>query len=107
MVIFILTLMIEAGITYYFADKFSIRFIEIMFFAGLAFSVISFGFSSSGGTVTRYIDSQISAQTGIIQKPQGFIFRRNPIFYGSFTYMLIGLLFLILLIVGVIPPVTK
>jgi hypothetical protein len=102
-----ITLLIEIGLTYLIAEKFSVRFIEVMFFSGLLFSVISFWFSSSGGTATRFIDSQISAQTGLIQKPQRFIFRINPIFIASVSFLVIGLLFFILLIIGTIPPVQK
>jgi hypothetical protein len=105
LIIFIITIIVETVITYYAANKFSIRFIEIMFFAGLAFSVITFWFSSSGGTITRFNESQISAQTGIIQKRSELVFRKGPIFTGSLTFMLVGLIIFILLIVGFIPAV--
>jgi hypothetical protein len=103
-VIFIIVFLIEAGLTYFIAEKFSIRFIEIMFFSGLIISVASFWFSSSGGTFTRFIDGSISGQTGLTQKWQRFKFTNNPIFMASLIFTLIGLIFFILLVSNVIPP---
>jgi hypothetical protein len=105
LLVFIITMIVETAITYYAANKFSIRFIEIMFFAGLAFTLITFWFSSSGGLVTRFSESQASAQTGIIQKRSDLIFRKGPIFMASATFMFIGLIFFVLLIARVIPAV--
>ncbi|WP_231735020.1 hypothetical protein [Bacillus sp. FJAT-29937] len=86
------------------ATKFSVRFIEVMFFTGIAFAAISFYFSSSGGIVSNYSSSQVSAQTGLIQKREKFVFRRGPIFTSSIIFFLIGLVLFILLITGIIPP---
>ena len=104
LIILLITFVIEAAITYFVASKFSVRFIEVMFFTGAAFSVISFWFSSSGGTATRFIDSQVSAQTGFIQKREPFVFKRGPIFTSSVIFLIIGLVLFILLISGIIPP---
>lgn len=76
-----------------------------MFFTGIAFTAISFYFSSSGGTIARLHSSQISAQTGIIQKSERFVFKRGPIFTSSAIFLFIGLILFILLISGIIPPV--
>ncbi len=95
----------EAAITYYVAEKFAIRFIEIMFFGGVAFSMITFWFSSSGGIFTKYSESEASAMTGVIQKRSELVFRKGPVFMASLTLMLIGLVIFILLIAGVIPEV--
>lgn len=46
--IFVITLLIEGGLTYACSSFLSIRFIELMFFSGLLFSVLTFWFSSSG-----------------------------------------------------------
>jgi hypothetical protein len=105
LIIFIITIVVETAITYFVSTKLAIRFIEIMFFSGLTFSVISFWFSSSGGTVTRFHESQVSAQTGIIQKRSELIVRKGPIFIASLTFMFIGLIIFILLIKGIIPAV--
>jgi hypothetical protein len=105
LIIFIITIIVEAAITYYAASKFSIRFIELMFFAGLVYSVISFWFSSSGGMVTRFHEGEVSARTGVILKRSELMFRRGPIFTASLTFMLVGLIFFILLVAEVIPAV--
>ncbi|PKG23135.1 hypothetical protein CWS01_13785 [Niallia nealsonii] len=77
------------------AAIFSIRYIEVI---GLLFTVILFTFSSSGGSWTRYIDSKISAQTGIILEKEPFFFRMNPALLVSILYTIIGLIIFILLI---------
>jgi hypothetical protein len=105
LIIFIITIIVETAITYFVSNKFDIRFIEVMFFSGLAFSVITFWFSSSGGTVTRFNESQVSAQTGIIQKRSELLVRKGPIFTASLTFTTIGLIIFILLIKGIIPAV--
>lgn len=100
----LVTFVIEVAITYFIALKFSVRFIEVMFFTGLAFTAISFYFSSSGGTISRFHSSQISGETGIIQESEPFVFRRAPIFTSSAIFLFIGLVLFILLISGIIPP---
>ncbi|OCA90386.1 hypothetical protein A8F94_00365 [Bacillus sp. FJAT-27225] len=103
-IIVLLTLAVETAITYFAATKFSVRFIELMFFAGLLFSVVTFYFSSSGGKISELHSSQISGQTGLIQKKEPFVFKKGPIFIGSALFLLVGLILFILLISGVILP---
>ncbi|MGG0655397.1 hypothetical protein [Rummeliibacillus pycnus] len=105
LIIMIVAFTIEAITTYSIASLFSIRFIEIMFFAGLIFALGILFFTSSGGSISGFQSSQVSAQTGIIQKRESFVFKRGPIFNASVIFCLIGLVFFILLIYGVIPPV--
>ncbi|WP_059170299.1 hypothetical protein [Bacillus sp. FJAT-27445] len=105
LIIFFLALIVEAMITYAVAAKFSVRFIEVMFFIGLAFTVASFYFSSSGGTTSDFGQISTSAQTGLLHKRQEFVFKRGPIFTASAFYMIVGLIFFILLLKGIIPPV--
>lgn len=95
----------ETAITFWVASKFSVRFIELMFFTGMAFTAISFYFSSSGGVISDFSSSQASAQTGFIQKRESFVFRRGPLFTSSLIFFMIGLVLFILLISGIIPPV--
>ena len=104
-IIFVISLIVETAITYYVAEKISIRFIELMFFGGITFSVITFWFSSSGGIFTKYSESEASAMTGLVQKQSELVFRKGPVFMASLTFMLIGLVIFILLIAGVIPEV--
>jgi hypothetical protein len=103
-IIILLTLIVEVGITYFIASKFSVRFIEVMFFTGLAFAAVSFYFSSSGGNISDMQSSIISAQTGLIQKKEPFVFKRGPIFTSSAIFLLVGLVLFISLLSGLIPP---
>jgi hypothetical protein len=102
--ILLVAIMVEVVITYFVATTFTVRFIEVMFFTGLAFAAVSFYFSSSGGTISRFHSSQLSGQTGIIQKLEPFVFRKGPIFTASIIFFNIGLILFILLISGIIPP---
>ncbi|MEH7107297.1 hypothetical protein [Bacillus sp. JJ1764] len=80
-IIMLITFVLEAIITYFIALKFTVRFIEVMFFTGLAFAVLSFFFSTGGGKIADLHSSQLSGQTGIIQKREPFIFRRGQFLF--------------------------
>jgi len=99
------TLVIETVITLLISWKLSIRFIELMFFIGIACSFFIFWFTSKGGAVSQYIDSQNSALTGIVQERDPLRFRIGPAFKVSLLFLLIGLIFFILLVTNIIPPV--
>jgi hypothetical protein len=104
LIVALVTLIIETVLTHLISIKLSIRFIEIMFFVGVACSFIIFWFSSSGGTITNIINSQISALTLYIQEREEFRFRKGPAFYASLLFLFIGLIFFVLLVSGIIPP---
>lgn len=97
---------IELITTYLIASFFSVRMIEVMFFTGIAFTVIILFFTSSGGIISNMASSEASARTGIMQKREPFIFKRGPIFFASLLLLVVGLLFFILLTLGIIPPAT-
>ncbi len=61
--IIIIAWIVEISLTYWVAKMFSVRFIEVMFFTGVAFTLGTFYFSSSGGAMSRFYTSQVSAQT--------------------------------------------
>jgi hypothetical protein len=104
LIIMIVAFIVEVVITYFIASFFSVRFIEVMFFTGIAFAGGTFYFSSSGGAMSRVFASQVSGQTGIILKREPFTYKLGPIFTASIIFFLIGLVFFILLIWGIIPP---
>ncbi|MED4240766.1 hypothetical protein [Priestia megaterium] len=101
----VLTLIIESIFTFLISWKLSIRFIEIMFFTGLFCSVCLAWFTSNGSTISRFIDAQNSARTGIVQEREEFRFRNGPAFKASLLYLFVGLIFFILLITDIIAPV--
>lgn len=100
----IVAFIVEFIITYFIASFFSVRFIEVMFFTGIVFAGGSFYFSSSGGAMSRLFASQASGQTGIIQKRERFTYKLGPTFTASILFFLIGLVFFLLLVCGIIPP---
>lgn len=103
-IIMIVTFIVEAIITYFVASFFSVRFIEIMFFIGFVIAGGIFYFLSSGGPMARFNEVAVTAQTGIVQKSEQYIAKKGPIFFASVLFCLIGLLFFLLLIGGIIPP---
>lgn len=103
-VIFTLTLFVEIALTIILASLFSVRFIELMFFTGIAFTAFTIWFSSSGGAMTRHIDSQTSAMTGIMMKREEFTLSPNYAVFASVTFLAIGLIFFVLLVTNIIPP---
>lgn len=102
-----ITLLIELLVTYLIATFFSVRMIEVLFFVGLAFTIIIYFFTSSGGTISNMTSSELSAQIGIIQKNEPFVFKRGPIFTASTILLIVGLVLFIMLIYGIIPPAAK
>ncbi|WP_431810951.1 hypothetical protein [Lysinibacillus sp. FW12] len=103
-IIMVIAWIVEIVLTYWIATMFSVRFIEVMFFTGVAFTLGIFYFSSSGGAMSRLFASQVSAQTGIIHERERFQVRLGPTFLASLLFFLIGLVFFILLVMGIIPP---
>ncbi|MGY4795699.1 hypothetical protein MHB40_11740 [Lysinibacillus sp. FSL K6-0057] len=103
-IIIIIAWIVEISLTYWIATMFSVRFIEVMFFTGVAFTLGTFYFSSSGGAMSRLFASQVSAQTGIIHERERFKVTLGPVFIASLVFFLIGLVFFILLVTGIIPP---
>jgi len=103
-IIMMVTLIVEAIITYCIASFFSVRFIEVMFFIGFVIAGGIFYFLSSGGPMARFNEVQVTAQTGIMQKSEQYIAKKGPIFFASALFCLIGLVFFLLLIAGIIPP---
>lgn len=103
-IIMVIAWIVEIVLTYWIATMFSVRFIEVMFFTGVAFTLGTFYFSSSGGAMSRLFASQVSAQTGIIHERERFQVQLGPTFYASLLFFLIGLVFFILLVMGIIPP---
>ncbi|WP_445487362.1 hypothetical protein [Niallia sp. 03133] len=100
----IITILLEVIATYAVAQVFSVRFIEVMFFVGLLFTVVICTFSSKGGSFTRFMDSSVSAQTGYILESEPFFHKFNKPLLVSIIYTIIGLVFFILLIKQIIPP---
>ncbi|MFJ7732673.1 hypothetical protein ACIQXF_12335 [Lysinibacillus sp. NPDC097231] len=86
LIIMIVAFIVEVVITYYIASFFSVRFIEVMFFTGMAFAGGTFYFSSSGGSLSRLFNSQVSGQTGIVLKREEFTFKIGPIFTASIIF---------------------
>lgn len=100
----VIAFIVEFALTYWIASVFSVRFIEVMFFTGAAFTLGTLYFTSSGGAMSRFFAAQSGAVTGIIQERDRFQFKAGPVFIASLIFVLIGLVFFILLVTGIIPP---
>lgn len=100
----VIAFIVEFALTYWIASVFSVRFIEVMFFTGAAFTLGTLYFTSSGGAMSRFFAVQSGAVTGIIQERDRFQFKAGPVFIASLIFVLIGLVFFILLVTGIIPP---
>ncbi len=103
-IMMVIAFIVEFSLTYWIASVFSVRFIEVMFFTGAAFTLGTLYFTSSGGAMSRFFAAQSGAVTGIIQERDRFQFKAGPVFIASLIFVLIGLVFFILLVTGIIPP---
>ncbi|PEU73453.1 hypothetical protein COA23_14030 [Priestia megaterium] len=106
--IFVITLLIEAGLTYACSSFLSIRFIELMFFSGLLFSVLTFWFSSSGSNSTHshYKTHSMRLMSGATIEHNPFRLRWTAYFFASLSFTGMVLIFFVLLLTDVIPPVS-
>lgn len=105
---FVITLLIEGGLTYACSSFLSIRFIELMFFSGLLFSVLTFWFSSSGSNSapSHYNTHSMRLMSGANVEHNPFRLRWTAYFLASLSFTGVGLIFFILLLTDVIPPVS-
>ncbi|MED3879621.1 hypothetical protein [Priestia megaterium] len=106
--IFVITLLIEAGLNDVCSSFLSIRFIELMFFSGLLFSVLTFWFSSSGSNSahSHYKTHSMRLMSGADIEHNPFRLRWTAYFLASLSFAGVGLIFFILLLTDVIPPVS-
>ena len=106
--IFVITLLIEGGLTYACSSFLSIRFIELMFFSGLLFSVLTFWFSSSGSNSahSHYKTHSMRLMSGANIEHNPFRLRWTAYLLASLSFTGVGLMFFILLLTDVIPPVS-
>jgi len=103
--IFVITLLIEAGLTYACSSFLSIRFIELMFFSGLLFSVLTFWFSSNSAH-SHYKTHSMRLMSGANIEHNPFRLRWTAYFLASLSFTGVGLIFFVLLLTDVIPPVS-
>lgn len=97
--VFVITLLIEGGLTYACSSFLSIRFIELMFFSGLLFSVLTFWYS-------HYKTHSMMLMSGANIEHNPFRLRWTAYFLASLSFTGVGLIFFILLLTDVIPPVS-
>ena len=100
----LITLVIEFGITYTISYLLHVRFFEIMVFTGIAFLLFAVGRT---GIISNYMGSNVSAQTGIIQNREATYRKKGAFFYTTLGFFLIGLVLFVLLLMNVIPPMSK
>ncbi|KEK21678.1 hypothetical protein [Bacillus gaemokensis] len=90
------TLIIEGVIVYKLAEFIGWNFIDITFFIGICFTLITGFFSSKGGFSSNSVRLQLQAQTGIKIEEEKFKLNMNPVFIGSITYTVASLLFVVI-----------
>jgi len=99
--IFVITLLIETGLTYACSSFLSIRFIELMFFSGLWFSS-----SGSNSAYSHYKTHSMRLMSGANIEHNPFRLRWTAYFFASLSFTGVGLIFFVLLLTDVIPPVS-
>ncbi|WP_423060119.1 hypothetical protein [Bacillus wiedmannii] len=71
--------MIEAGIVYKLSNILKWSFIDLTFFAGICFVIITYYFSSKGGFFSNSVRLQAQARLGIKVEEEKFELSVNPI----------------------------
>lgn len=59
-VLTILVMLVEFGLSYFIANEWNMRLIDVMFFVGLLFSLFFIYFSSTGGITTNFVESSVA-----------------------------------------------
>ena len=90
------TLIVEGVIVYIVSEFLGWKFIDITFFIGICFALITGIFISKGGFSSNKVRLQIQAQTGIKMEEEKFELNMNPIFIGSIIYTVVSLLFVVI-----------
>ncbi|VEI07845.1 hypothetical protein [Kurthia zopfii] len=99
-IIYIITLLVQAIITFGVSIYFDVRFIEVMFFVGLFFIVIGLFFLSGDNTLTNYNNAQLQARTGISLAYEKTIYTVGPFLISSIVYSVVGLGCFLLIVYG-------
>lgn len=90
------TIIIEAGIVYVLTKLLGWSFIDLTFFAGLCFVVITYNFSSKGGFSSNSVRLQTQSEFGIKVDEEKFELSVNPILIGSIVYTILSLIFVVI-----------
>ncbi|MGG2091509.1 hypothetical protein AB1283_01985 [Bacillus sp. S13(2024)] len=90
------TIIIEAGIVYVLAKLLGWSFIELTFFVGLCFVVITYYFSSKGGFSSNSVRLQAQAKFGMKVEEEKFELSVNPILLGSIVYTILSLILVVI-----------
>lgn len=92
-----IVVIIQLIITYFISIKVDIRFLDLMFYLGVGFMVITLFFSSSGGFISNLSDTQVMSSVegmfgGFKHKREFGSVNLNPLVVGSITFFLLGII---------------
>lgn len=92
-----LVVLVELGLTYLISTKVETRFLDLMFYLGVAFVTITLFFSSTGGLISNRSDASVmnsleGAFGGFKHKREFGSVSLNPLVGGSILYFILGIL---------------
>lgn len=90
-----IVMLVEFGLSYFLAEVFHFRLLDIMFYVGLFFTIFFVFFSSTGGLPTNY--SEVRLATSLVGIKSNYKFKRtfgslrvNSFVLGSVLFFLVG-----------------
>jgi hypothetical protein len=86
----IVTVLVEAGLTWAAARALSMPFGEIAFFAAVIGVVVAYFFSSQGGISSTAVNLDVQATTGMKMEHEERKVFWNPVLAGSILYLLLA-----------------
>ncbi|CAM4167543.1 hypothetical protein COJ48_15095 [Bacillus cereus] len=92
----LVTIIIEAGIVYVLSKILRWSFIDLTFFTGICFVIITYYFSSKGGFSSNSVRLQAQARFGIKVEEEKFELSVNPILIGSIVYTILSLILVVI-----------
>ncbi|MGE7936487.1 hypothetical protein [Bacillus paramycoides] len=92
----LVTIIIEAGIVYVLSKILRWSFIDLTFFTGICFVIITYYFSSKGGFSSNSVRLQAQARFGIKVEEEKVELSVNPILIGSIVYTILSLILVVI-----------
>jgi hypothetical protein len=89
-------ILVETGIVYFISEKLTIRFLDLLFYAGVFFMLTALFFSSSGGLISNMSESKVMDSAhgmfgGFKHKRKLGSVSLNPFVVGSVLFLILSI----------------
>ncbi|WP_124727235.1 hypothetical protein [Staphylospora marina] len=86
----LVTMGVEAGITWFLASTFAMPFEELVFFVSIVGATVVWFFTSQGSFSSMVADTGVQATTGHRMEQEKSKVFRNPVLFGALLFVLVS-----------------